>query len=298
MRCLYIVGIDHKDGQFEWQSGYVVDRADPPNPVPDPGSSVSFAAEAVDGDGQVLSHRELAFTTLCSSNAGAESEAKSDHFVEGMLPIPPETRQVRALRNGTVVQIRTAPAGEPAVELLWEPRSLENPQVVRWKGSHPEGLLLQYTLLFSSDGGRSWLPQSLSSGATDATVDLARLPGGPACQFAVDGTDGFHTVRAFSRPFELPLNTCQAMILSPLDGGTFHEREVIVFAGNGWYLEEGRPETSHLIWESSMDGEIGRGSLVSLDNLSPGEHVVTLAAGSPGREGRSSVNLVVGSTGL
>ena len=83
-------------------------------------------------------------------------------------------------------------------------------------------------------------------------------------------------------------------ITSPMDGSTFDSGTTISFAGTATDAEDG-DLTDALIWESSIDGEIGGGGSFSAV-LSDGTHTVTASVtDSGGATGSSSVTITVGS---
>jgi len=66
-----------------------------------------------------------------------------------------------------------------------------------------------------------------------------------------------------------------AEISSPSWGSDYNVGDTIVFDGTGTDTEDGNLTGASLVWTSSIDGEIGTGSLLTLDNLSEGDHRIT-----------------------
>jgi hypothetical protein len=110
-------------------------------------------------------------------------------------------------------------------------------------------------------------------------VDFEQLPGGEACRVGVIATDGVNTVELDSEPFRVAVKGCVAIILGPADGAALASDEPVWFQGQGFHIEEGRPETEHLGWTSSIDGDLGSDPLFER-TLSPGKHVITLTTGA------------------
>lgn len=69
-----------------------------------------------------------------------------------------------------------------------------------------------------------------------------------------------------------------ASITAPADGATFAPGEAIGFEGTGDDPEDGTLSGGSLEWRSDADGVLGGGASLSRDDLSEGEHTVTLAA--------------------
>jgi hypothetical protein len=110
---------------------------------------------------------------------------------------------------------------------------------------------------------------------------------------AVIATDGVNTVRSESKSFSVNVKPCLALILAPADGTVIAQDEWITFRGQGFLLEENRPETEALVWRSSKDGELGRGMVLMRRRLTLGLHEIMLMAGTGKRAGRASISVQV-----
>jgi hypothetical protein len=83
-------------------------------------------------------------------------------------------------------------------------------------------------------------------------------------------------------------------IASPTDGATFDSGATVLFAGTASDAEDG-DLTGSLIWNSSIDGQIGIGGSFST-TLSDGSHIITAAVtDSGGKAGSDSVGVTIGS---
>ncbi len=136
----------------------------------------------------------------------------------------------------------------------------------------------------------TWEPLSLGVGEPRLTVDFANLAGGDACRVAVTASNGLRASRVVSGPFQVPEKPCAAVILRPIDGEEISPNVVLI--GNGWWLEEGRPELETLAWTSDVQGELGLGRVVTAQ-LEPGTHHISLHAGREDRAGEDSVTVHV-----
>ncbi len=87
------------------------------------------------------------------------------------------------------------------------------------------------------------------------------------------------------------------IIESPADGAQFDVGEEITFIGSAVDLEDGDLTQDSLVWTSDIDGEIGTGETLTIDNLSEGLHTITLTfTGSDGEEEETSITITIGST--
>ena len=64
-------------------------------------------------------------------------------------------------------------------------------------------------------------------------------------------------------------------IITPLDGDHFEVGEEISFKGLARDLKDGALSEDSLVWESSIDGQIGTGKEFTEDTLSEGTHIIT-----------------------
>ncbi len=97
-----------------------------------------------------------------------------------------------------------------------------------------------------------------------------------------------------------PNNLPDITIMSPLDGEIFAEGESITFSASVYDVDEGAITENCKVWTSSIDGEIGRGTFFSRNDLSAGVHVITITArdsegDTAGVSVRITVNPVSGS---
>jgi hypothetical protein len=89
-----------------------------------------------------------------------------------------------------------------------------------------------------------------------------------------------------------------ATITSPEDGSTYDEGNIIIFDGYGTDTEDKNLSGSSLVWNSSIEGQIGTGTSFATNGLSIGSHIITLTVfDGDGASGSTSVSIVVsGST--
>jgi hypothetical protein len=296
MQTWCVVGLLHDDGRVEIQPGYTVDKPAPRRPPREvPALPQHGMVQLVGRDGSALVTQRLPLAAVCPHPPpdGRPIERTPPRAFQASVPLLDGVVAARFLFDGRVAHELKVSRHRPEVTLHWQPdgHHVEGKHVIRWEGRHAEGLPLHYTLLFSSSGGRRWVPRSLSGPATSATLDFARQPGG-ACLLAVVATDGFNTTWAHSRPFTLPIKPCRAIIHQPLDGARASAEHPVLLVGQGHYLEEDEPERRALSWASSLDGSLGVGGALRV-RLRPGAHVITLSAGVGSRVGSAEVRLEV-----
>lgn len=69
-----------------------------------------------------------------------------------------------------------------------------------------------------------------------------------------------------------------AIITSPANGNTYSQGQSILFTGMAADAEDGSLTGLSLTWTSNLDGLLGTGTVLTVGNLSPGSHTITLTA--------------------
>ena len=84
-------------------------------------------------------------------------------------------------------------------------------------------------------------------------------------------------------------------ILSPLSDAIIEAGEEITFSGSATDFQDGELSDDSLVWTSNNDGEIGEGEEFTRDDLSEGEHTITLTAtNSLGEKTTVSITITIG----
>ncbi len=78
--------------------------------------------------------------------------------------------------------------------------------------------------------------------------------------------------------FTIAKKSPEPIIISPVDNTSFFLNELIIFEGEGFDFEDGPLEDDSFSWSSNVDGVIGLGRNIALNNLSSGVHIITLTA--------------------
>jgi Raf kinase inhibitor-like YbhB/YbcL family protein len=93
-------------------------------------------------------------------------------------------------------------------------------------------------------------------------------------------------------------DTVVVTILSPQDGQIFNFGQEIAFSGSAMDSSGGELGDESLVWTSSADGRIGTGTGFEKDDLSTGNHIITLTGtDSLGKTGSDTITISVLSEG-
>ncbi|MBF0227483.1 MAG: hypothetical protein HQK76_18715 [Desulfobacterales bacterium] len=112
---------------------------------------------------------------------------------------------------------------------------------------------------------------------------------------------GLFTIIATSGNERINNNAPTVKITSPYSATasptTFKYGEYITFSGTATDSEDGYLSDGSLVWTSNMDGQIGKGSNLTVRNLTVGTHVITLTATDrEGASGSAYIKILYGSS--
>lgn len=251
----------------------------------------------VDGDYSIhmldCDSNSLASTTFTPTFLGDEGE--EDPFVSFHVILPAhESACGLELRLGeSVLDVRTISANSPTVTLL-SPNGdemLSGDHTVSWNAGDADGGTLEFTLLYSPDGGTLWQPVALGLSTFEFVLDTEQLPGSENAMIRVIASDGANSTHddsdgAFSVTFKPP----NVSILLPVDSGPFNTRKPLDLSGvargsNGKLLSE-----NSMYW-SIGDTVLGVGESISV-YLDAGDYTLVLtAADNDGLQAMASIEI-------
>ncbi len=180
-------------------------------------------------------------------------------------------------RSAAAPSVRfTAPVGVQASPLVH----------VAWEASDADGDALTYFLRYSPDGERM-VPVATSTSVAFADVDVSQLPRLRAGVgfFELFASDGLNTTVVRSEPLQPGESWAGSLgnapwveIYHPDHGFTFRKGASVVLHSSGWDIEDRALTGGSIVWTSSLDGVIGTGRLLAVNDLSVGLHVITVTA--------------------
>lgn len=262
-------------------------------------AGTSAFAEMLSKDGRLLLRQVVESQRFCSLPVPMSRvpHPSDDCVFAAILQMPPDASLLRvtgAVIDGQIASIaeRKVPSNGPTLQFTWDPANspTKGVQTITWQATHPDSASLLHTLCLVPEKG-PWLPLNFPCVDMFAQVDFDSLPGG-SVSLGVQSTDGFHITRVQSSIFQLPLRPTVLTIISPAEGQHFDAGQPVILEGHGYYRESGEWESRWLFWSSDLQGELGPSSRAEVI-LKSGNHQITLRGGTPGREGKTQVNIVV-----
>ncbi len=222
-------------------------------------------------------------------------------YIFELVPWNPDTERVSIWHGDRELAVRDVSPHPPTVRVL-SPNGGEivagGSFTVTWSAADADGDPLTFTLLYSSDRGKSWRTLTTGIEETSYKVDASLLIGSKTALVRVMASDGVNTTTDDSdAPFTLTNREPQTSIVWPTDGALFGPDDVVPLAGDAYDPEDGPLADDTLVWESDRDGPLGNGKslVLAARNLTPGLHHITLTAtDSGGTEASASVGIFMG----
>jgi hypothetical protein len=199
--------------------------------------------------------------------------------------------------TGVLTSVTSGPSA-PRVTVV-RPNGGENlsgrTALVSWTANDPDGDPLSFNVQYSADDGATWSLLTSNVLTTSVTVDTDNMPASQRGRIRVLASDGIHTAYDSSdRAFTVPNHRPSVEILAPQVGDTTIVSQTVGLEAQVYDVEEGSLEPGRVRWSSNLDGVVGHGAQVSLADLTPGRHTITLdAVDSEGASNSDSVRIEV-----
>jgi hypothetical protein len=190
------------------------------------------------------------------------------------VPFPPTTKQIVLKHGSSTVATRTVSNNAPTVSVSMPGGGVV--KAVSWAATDVDGDTLSYSVLYSADNKASWYAVATELTQTAYSLDTSMLPGGMNAFVRILATDGVNTGEGDGGPFIVMGKEPTALINAPADGAAYAPGENVLFEGDGFDPEDGSLPDDALSWSSDRDGALGTGRTLEHNDLSAGEHVITL----------------------
>ncbi len=246
-----------------------------PNLVLKSASTSQYAIALFDANDKVLAR-----VPVRTEGSGHGNQQNADLEHSGYFETVPMTQGVKKMKlegpGHKELAARTASANSPKVAITAPTAgaSVGREFTISWSATDADGDALTSHVQWTRDNGATW--QAVGTGLTGTSVnvtDKLALPGGKV-RVRVWVSDGFNTASATSKPFNVAEAKPHMTISGP--GATVPRYALTRLGASPFDPEDGR--LTNVVWSSSVDGPIGRGTVLETRSLSLGDHVVTATA--------------------
>lgn len=279
----------NKDNTVEWMPFWQLTMASEPT---NPPAGMDYCLEQRDGSETKLTSRcfDLSFYNF-------ETYRQTDADIFSVyLPLDANTASVVLMKGAQELSRMTVSDHAPTV-VLDSPNGgemLSESVELRWTGNDQDGDDLTYNLYYSPDDGVSWQPVAVDITETSYILDLSLLAGSSHGRMRIKASDGFLTASDDTDGTITVSDKAPWVGISYPEDGAGVSSTWLSLEGFGYDLEDGQLDGSSLVWESDLDGMLGKGDQLIGLALSVGEHEITLTAtDSDGRKANATVRVVV-----
>jgi hypothetical protein len=214
--------------------------------------------------------------------------------IDEVVPFKRGTRRIEVVAGSRRLAAARVSAHAPSVTVT-APNGggkLGKRVTVRWRSRDADGGRRTYTVLYSPGGKRS-IPIATGVHGSSLRVDLAGLPGGEHARFEVIANDRVRTGGDTSRPFKVGAKKPRVSISTPATGAELAADQLVQLVATVDDPQDVRFEARHLVWRSSIQGKLGRGTAIAAA-LTAGTHKLTATAtNSAGKKAKASVTVNV-----
>lgn len=270
-----------------WQQDYPAGEYDYPGEGP-------YSIELQNSRGSVL------FVRRFDPAASGEASRHTDDRFHEIVPFHPSTARIVIRHGDLILTTVTVSAHKPSITLLspnggewWDDAEAH---AITWLADDEDGAALTANVLYSADGGASWVPVGLGIQGRRYRVYANDLPGSDNALIQVRVTDGVNTSSDTSdRPFHVSFKPPLVWVLAPENGAALPVAAPVSFSGLATDPEDGPLHGEALTWASDRDGVLGHGDDLVVPSLSPGHHHIALTAiDASAQSGVASIDVWVG----
>ena len=249
--------------------------------------SPAYKAELLDSNGVLLKIFKFTATEVI-----LDYDLNDDYrYFTFMLNIPKDTSQIDIKYNDGIIGKFYITKNPPVITSLVVTKVNDELFSISWDSYDADEDIISYDLFYNSGGSWELIDYDITS--KSYLLNTTFLGGGNPI-VSVIASDGFNQAEVISNSFYVPTKLPEAYINFPLEGSEYIGESEIALKGLAYDPEDGFIENPDLlVWV--IDGDItGYGSYLTMNDLSLGEHTITLtAADSEGKSTSATTNIEI-----
>ncbi len=228
-----------------------------------------YSAALLDGAGNILS--EQPFTPSVIYDSPTTRAAFGVH-----LPVNPAMATVAVYRGELEIFSRTASPNPPRIVVDPISGTVDDLLTIDWTTDDDDGEPLFVSIEWSADGGELWQPLGLDLSDSTAELDTSFWAGTSQGLLRFHVSDGFHQTSQVVGPFSVRAKDPVVYILTPGSGVEMQLGEPLSLRASAFDAEEQFFDDDSFSWFSDVDGALGTGEELHLQDLTPGWHELTV----------------------
>lgn len=209
------------------------------------------------------------------------------------VPFPNNAVKAEIVYSDTVLWSKTVSANAPTINLTTPNGGTYNagtPINVTWTANDLDSDPLQFALDYSADNGATWLKINPKIIGTSYLWTPGYVTATATARVRVRASDGFNTAFATSAPFTLTPQAPEAIILSPENGTTLAEGEVIDLEGAS--LTSSGQNAGAFTWKIN-NVTVGNTRTITTPVTAIGVNTITLQVAANALSGSRSITVTV-----
>lgn len=248
-----------------------------------PGDYLLELLDASDSVLRSISFEAAEIETECDFGPCPESDEPSRASFSIYINDSPDYLKLRFSKSGNVFDTITRSASTPSIYDLVvsipEAQSDNEEILLTWSATDDDNDDLLYAVFYIRDSLGPLRVTSFFTDATSMNISLDSLGGSNKARIAVSVSDGLRTAFIESEIFSVPNKPPDASIVGSTNS-TISGSQSSVLSASGYDREDGNLPSVAFSWHSSIDGDLGTGRfiVVSGDDLTAGEHEITMTA--------------------
>ena len=245
-----------------------------------PDTTGTYTIKALDLSGNTLATQALEVEFSVRSNPPRQLNTAP---FQGTMRFPEGTAKFQIVAGNTVLNEKTVTEPPTISDVTPTDPGTEvtGKYTIRWNGNTVDGNHLTYTVEYNpstSDPGSEWNVLATQLDENEWTENFDDLTGGTGARIRVTATDGINAVSALSAIFTVPPKPPEVYIEQPDAGTDYEYGDEILLKAEAYDLQDEWLPDDKIVWNSNINGSIGKGSVLAVKNLIPGEHIITVTA--------------------
>lgn len=230
----------------------------------------------------------LAYSSYCTDH-----ENSDNLIVRGYIPYDEKTAGIKFIFRDKPIGEQKVDKEKPTVKINSDLSAIHKSKSIsfKWGIQYRGDNTIHSKVLYSNNDGKTWQSIESRTDSNQIQINTSHLIGGDKCCIAVKVTDGYHNAYVETERFKMPDLAPKTIIYEPLENERFDVNRSVLLNGQATNLNN-QKFIDNLLWESSIDGKLGNGSLVQV-KLSRGKHQIKLTAQDRTLSSAESVTIIV-----